>query len=290
MRLWGTLLGLLTWALAVAQAPPSAVAPVVVGAPLTARADGPWTLVAADDLARALGATTSAEDGAFTLRLPSGVLTVFADQPDALWQAAGAVEPTSTWSALPVPVRDGRWFLPEDLLDVLHVAVDGDAVQLPDGTWRPLAFERAPVAAAAAGQVVALGPAVEGLRLYAEGVAGQAAVSLLAVDLGLVGLAFPEQQAALDAVLRDLGDAKALLLVVTAVADAAWQPAVFVIQDGRETLLSAPFAVQVLDGDPERVTPAAPVVAVAFLPPDLDVRRPLTLRWAGASGTWTLRR
>ncbi len=267
-----------------------AQAPVAAGAPLTARADGPWTLVAGDDLARALGATTFAQDGALTLRLPTGVLTVFEGQPDALWQSARSSEPTSVWTALPVQVRDGRWFLPEDLLAVLRVAVEGDAVRLPDGSLRSLAFEREPTEAAATGQVVALGSAVEGLRLFAEGVAGEAAVSLLAVDLGLVGLAFPDQQAALDAVLRDLGDDKALLLIVTAVAEAAWQPAVFVTQDGRETLLSAPFAVQVLDGDPENVTPEAPVVAVAFLPPDVDVRRPLTLRWAGASGTWTLRR
>jgi hypothetical protein len=32
------------------------------------------------------------------------------------------------------------------------------------------------------------------------------------------------------------------------------------------------------------------VAAVAFLPLDLDLRRPLTLRWAGATGSWTLRR
>lgn len=262
----------------------------MAGGALAARADGPWTLVAGDDLARALGATASAEGGALTLRLPSGVLTVFEGQPDALWQAARSSAPMAVWSALPVQVRDGRWFLPEDLLAVLRVVVEDDALRLPDGSRRPLAFEREPAAAAATGQVVTLGPAVEGLRLFAEGVAGQAAVSLLAVDLGLVGLAFPAQQAALDAVLRELGDEKALLLIVTAVAEAAWQPAVFVTQDGRESLLSAPFTVQVLEGDPERVTPETPVIAVAFLPPDVDLRRPLTLRWAGSSGTWTLRR
>lgn len=259
-------------------------------APVAAIQDGPWLLLAADDVARALGATPSDDGRAFTLRVASGVLTVFRDEPDALWQAAGTTTAAPVSSALPVQVVDGRWFLPEDLVGVLGARVEAGTLRLPGGGVRALAIAREPPAPGATAEVVELGTAVEGLRLFATGAAGEAAVSLLAVDLGLVGLAFPAQQAALDLILRDLRDEKALLLVVTAVAPAAWQPAVYVVQDGRETLLSAPFSVQVLAGDPERVGPEAAVVAVAFLPPDLDVRRPLTLRWAGASGTWTLRR
>lgn len=258
-------------------------------APVDARRDGPWTLVAGDDLARALGAAWSDDGRAFTLRAAGGVLTAFAGDADALWQPlGGAVQVVP--AALPAQRRDGRWFLPEDLLGVVGARVEHGALHLPDGGVRALALPPPAAAVADRSELVPLGPGVEALRLFAASADGEAAVSLLAVDLGLLALAFPEQQAALDAVLRDLRAEKALFLVVTAVAEAAWQPAVYVVQDGRETLLSAPFSVQVLAGDPERVAPDAPVAAVAFLPPDVDLRRPLTLRWAGASGTWTLRR
>ena len=262
---------------------------VTLGEPVAARAEGPWTLVAADDLARALGAPWSAEGDHLTLRCDTGVLVAFAGSPDAWWQASGAREATLVASALPVLRVEGRWFLPEDLVGVLGVRVEGSMLLLPDGRVRALAVERPPERGGLA-EVVRLGPGVEGLRLYAASSAGAHTVSLLAVDLGLLGLAFPEQQASLDAVLRELHAERALFLVVTALAEAAWQPAIYVGQDGRETLLSAPWTVQVLEGDPDRVSPGAPVVAVAFLPLDLDLRRPLTLRWAGVSGSWTLRR
>ena len=256
---------------------------------IAARTEGPWTLLAVDDLARALGAPWSAEGDHLTLRADAGVLVVFAGSPDGWWQPAAAREATAVSSALPIARVDGRWYLPDDLLGVLGVRVDGEAVTLPDGRRRALAIERPPPDGGLA-EVIALGPGVDALRLYAAGAGAAHEVSLLAVDLGLLGLAFPEQQGALDAVLRELRSEKALFLVVTALGEAAWQPAVYVAQDGRETLLSAPLTVQVLEGDPERVAPGAPVAAVAFLPPDVDLRRPLTLRWAGVAGSWTLRR
>jgi hypothetical protein len=259
------------------------------GEPLAARAEGPWRLIAIDDLARALGAPWREEQGSLTLRTAGGVLVAFVDSPDAWWQGLGDREANLVSAAMPVASIDGRYFLPEDMLGVLGVRVVGDALILPDGRARPLAIPR-PLERAGLSEVVSLGPGVEGLRLYAAAASGPDVVSLLAVDLGLLGLAFPAQQVALDVVLRELKAEKALFLVVTALADAAWQPAVYVVQDGIETLLSAPLTLQVLDGDPASVGPGRPVAAVAFLPPDLDLRRPLTLRWAGVSGTWTLRR
>lgn len=256
---------------------------------IAARAEGPWTLLAIDDVARALGAPWSVDGDHLTLRADAGVLVVFAGSPDGYWQPNGAREAMAVASGLPVARIDGRWFVPDDLLGALGLRVDAGMLTLPGGARRALALERPPEAGGLA-EVVALGPGIEGLRLYAAAAEGPHDVSLLAVDLGLLGLAFPEQQAALDAVLRDLRSEKALFLVVTALSEASWQPAIYVVQDGRETLLSAPWTVQVLEGDPERVAPGAPVAAVAFLPLDLDLRRPLTLRWAGVSGSWTLRR
>jgi len=258
-------------------------------ASVDARTDGSWTLVAGDDLARALGAAWSDDGRAFTLRVAAGVLTVFGDDVDALWQPVGGAGPTVVSAALPARRVDDRWFVPEDLLGVLGARVDGAVLRLPGGGTRPLVLPRAAVAAAAS-ELVPLGPGIEALRLFVDGAGGEASVSMLVVDLGLLALAFPEQQGALDAVLRDLRAEKVLFLTVTATAEAAWQPAIYVVQDGRETLLAEPFAVQVLAGDPARVAPGEPVVAVAFLPDGIDLRRPLTVRWAGVSGTWTLRR
>ncbi|MDF1523783.1 MAG: hypothetical protein P1P87_13325, partial [Trueperaceae bacterium] len=169
------------------------------------------------------------------------------------------------------------------------VRLDGATLRLPDGGTRTLVVAREPSVGGVA-EVVALGPGVEGLRLYADGAGGPGSVSLLAVDLGLLALALPEQREALDAVLRELRAEKALFLTVTALVATPWDGALYVAQDGREVLLSAPFTVQVLEGDPERVAPDAPLAAVAFLPAEFDLRRPLSLRWAGASGSWTLRR
>jgi hypothetical protein len=260
------------------------------GGAIAARVDGPWTLVAIDDVALALGAPWSADAGSLTLRAPTGVLIAFVGSPDAWWQGVGDRDSNLVSAAVPVVRIDDRWYVSEDLLGVLGVRVDGELLLLPDGRRRPLAIARPPAARTGFAELVPLGPGVEGLRLYAAAASGPDAVSLLAVDLGLVGLAFPEQQAALDVVLRDLRVERALFLVVTALDQAAWQPAVYVAQDGRETLLQAPLTLQVLDGDPDRVAPGHPVAAVAFLPPDFDLRRPLTLRWAGVSGSWTLRR
>lgn len=258
---------------------------------IAGRQEGAWRYLAAADLARALGALVESRDGVLTLRTTVGVLTAFAGSPDALWQARGAPAAEEVAAAAPVLVEDGGWYLPEDLVGVLGVRVDADRVLLPDGGVRALVLPRpAPPGPSGRSELVELGPAVEALRLYADAPAGRDTVSMLALDLGLVALAFPEQREALDPLLRDLAADKVLLLIVTSLERAAWDPAVYVAQDGVELLLRAPLAVQVLEGDPEAVTPGAPVVAVAFLPTTFDLRRPLQIRWAGASGSLTLRR
>jgi hypothetical protein len=259
--------------------------------PLPARQEGVWRYLSVPELARAIGAPVEARDGVLTLRASAGVLTVFAGQPDALWQAAGSGRTDEVAAASPVLVADGGWYLPEDLVGLLGVSVDGDLVTLPSGQVRLLEVARPPLPAPSRrSELVQLGPGVEALRLYAASAHGPDTVSLLAVDLALLSLAFPDQREALDLQLRDLHADKALFLVVTALGRAAWDPAIYVAQDGVEVLLRAPLAVQVLEGDPAAVTPARPVAAVAFLPGTFDVRRPMELRWAGATGVLTLRR
>jgi len=270
-----------------AAAPPSHAQP---GA-LAVRLEGPFRFVAAADLALALGAPLVSTPEGLTLRAPEGVLTVFAGAPDAIWQARGASAPSEVAAFAP-PLRVGdAWYLPEDLVQVLGVRLEGDEALLPDGRRRPLAFPTPPPAlVGGVSELLELAPAVPALRLYAASPAGAHAVSLLAVDLGMLALAFPEQQALLDAQLRELAGEKALYLAVSSLGPSAWDPALYVRQDGREVLLTAPLELQVLAGDPTDVRPGRPVAAVAFLPAGFDLRRPITLRWAGASGTIRLRR
>jgi hypothetical protein len=263
----------------------------VFGAPITARQEGIWRYLAASDLARALGAPLEARDGVLALRTRTGVLTAFEGSPDALWQRTGSAVPQEFSAASPVLVIDGAWFLPEDMVGVLDVRVDGGLVVLPDGVLRELSVTRPrPAADTGTAELLELGPGVQALRLYADSPSGPDSVSLLAVDLGLLALAYPEQRAALDAQVRHLHADKALFLVVTSLGPAVWDPAIYVVQDGVEVLLREPLAVQVLEGDPAALAPDAPVAAVAFLPSSFDLRRPLQLRWAGASGSLTLRR
>jgi hypothetical protein len=260
-------------------------------AAIAARQEGIWRYLAATDLARALGAPVESADGVLTLRSRFGVLTAFARSPDALWTGAGAVGALEFSAASPVLVVDGAWYLPEDMVGVLGVTVGDDVVTLPGGQVRRLAVSRPrPLADTGSSEVLELGPGVQALRLYAASPAGPDTVSLLAVDLGLLALAFPEQRVALDAQVRELHADKTLFLVVTSLAPAAWDPAIYVVQDGVEVLLRSPLAVQVLEGDPAALTPASPVAAVAFLPSSFDLRRPMQIRWAGASGSLTLRR
>jgi hypothetical protein len=260
------------------------------GEAIAARQEGIWRYLAVHDLARALGAPVEASSGVLTLRSAAGVLTAFERAPDALWQRTGGASEEFS-AASPVIVVDGVWYLPEDMVGVLGVTVHGDLVTLPDGRVRPLALPRpAVVPDSLSSEVIALGPGVEALRLYASSPSGPESVSLLAVDLGLLALAYPEQRVALDAQLRQLRADKALFLVITSLGPATWDPAIYVVQDGVEVLLRAPLAVQVLEGDPGALAPDAPVAAVAFLPPGFDLRRPLQIRWAGASGSLTLRR
>ncbi len=258
---------------------------------LKVRLEGPFRFVAAADLALALGAPLVSTPEGLTLRAPEGVLTVFAGAPDAIWQERGAGAPSEVAAFAP-PLRvNGAWYLPEDLVQVLGVRLEGDEALLPDGRRRSLAFPPPPAPTrSGVAELLDLAPAVPALRLYAGSPAGAHAVSLLAVDLGMLALAFPEQQAVLDAQLRALAGEKALYLAVSSLGPSAWDPALYVRQDGLEVLLEAPLDVQVLDGDPTDVRPGKPVAAVAFLPAGFDLRRPITLRWAGASGTITLRR
>lgn len=260
-------------------------------AALRALEQGPLRFVAAADLARALGVPLVSGPEGLTLRSDTGILTVFADDPDALWQARGDATPLELAAFAPPQLVDGDWYLPEDLLEVLGVRLGHDgAALLPDGRRWPLRFAAPPPLGDGSAELLELAPAVPALRLFADVEPGDHALSLLAVDLGMLALAFPEQRPAFDAQLRELAGDKALFLAVSSLVPTAFEPVIAVRQGGVEVLLRPPLELQLLEGDPGDVRPGAAVAAAAFLPAGFDLRSPLTVRFRGVSGTITLRR
>jgi len=257
---------------------------------IEARAAGPFRFVALPDLARALGASFVAGGDVFTLRAEHGVLTVFAGTPDALWQARGAAAPLELSSFAPPRYEDGVWFVPEDLLGVLGVRLEGEVALLPDGRRWPLRVPALAVSAPGVAEVFELAPAVPALRLFAAVGEHEHALSLLAVDLAMLALAYPEQQAALDAQLRSLAGERVLLVIISSLVEARIELSFVVRQAAAEAVLTSPLDVQVLSGDPARVVPGEPLAAALFLPAGFDLRSPLTLEWLGVRGTIALRR
>ena len=254
------------------------------------RERGPLRFVAAPDLARALGAPLVSGPAGLTLRADTGILTLFAGAPDALWQGRGAAAPLELASFAPPLLEDDVWYVPEDLLEVLGVRILADVALLPDGRSWPLRFAADAPLGDGSYEVLELAPAVPALRIYADVEPGDQALSLLAVDLGMLALAFPEQRAAFDAELRGLGGEKALFLAVSSLVPTAFEPVIAVRQGGVEVLLRPPLELQVLDGDPADVGPGSPVAAAAFIPAGFDLRQPLSVRFRGVSGSITLRR
>ncbi len=256
--------------------------------PLNARREAGILYLSLNDLATALGYSLSESDVSLTLRAPSGILTVFADSSEVLWSRPGQAERERSLSA-PVLRRGGDWFAPEELLATLGLALEGERLLAPDG--HSFALDVAPnPQQAASTEILELGSNVTALAFYASGVAGSETVSLLILDAGLLALAFPEQQRALDAQLGRFEDANPLYFVVTALAEASWQPQ-FVLEQGTTRLeLAYPFAVSLLSGEPERVSPDAPAVGIVLVPPTVNLRAPLNITWQSLSAVVQFRR
>jgi len=257
--------------------------------PIAAMRAADRILVDLTALSQRYGWSVSVFDGSITVRTGTGILTVFADSPDALWQRAGDVEPATVPLSMPPRETDAGWFVPEDMLQVLDIEVVNEAVSVPGGL-APLSFP--PTATVGDGfEVARLGSGMIALRFFGSGTAGSDTVSLLLSDLALLALVVPEQRDVLDRLLVDgpLANDHPLLVTVTAVAPADWEPA-FVFEQGDIRFeVRYPFRVQVVSGSFERVTPDAPAVGVVLLPARFSLDRPMTVRWSGVTAEVTFR-
>lgn len=240
------------------------------------------------DVSRRFGWSTSASDGALTIRADNGILTLLLGSPDALWQAAGG-EPETVPLSMPPIVRRGAWLAPPDALEVVGVVFDGARVHVPGGA-APVALPE-PAVAGRDHEVAHLGNGVVGLRFFGRGVDGLESLSLLLTDLRLLALAVPEHRSDLDAALVDgpMADDHPLLATVTARTTSSWEPALVFEQGDLRFEARYPFRFQLARGSPESVGPDAPAVGVVLLPAGFALDRPLTVRWGELSAEITFR-
>ena len=244
-------------------------------------------------LARLLGDIAVQGNGSLTWRAAAGVLTMFDGSPDALLQRLHEPAAQDVSFSAPVVVDDHVWFAPADALTLLGLPVSDGAVMLSDGTRVQLDLPPATVRGGdGSSEVETLDHGLVALRFFAPSRTGSfsGGASLMLTDLSLLALVVPEQAAAIETASRSIGQDKGLLIVVTSLEDEPWESTLTFQQGDRRIEVRAPYRLKLITGGTDRVTPAAPVTAVALLPPSFSLYRPITVSWQGMSAGVTFRR
>ena len=237
------------------------------------------------EVAKAAGYSTSESANGLSVRAPKGILTVFLDSPDVLWQAAQGASQGDN-ASLSAPVARG-WYAPPDAFALLDIEVTEEQVILPSGKQLRVRFPP-PVSPQGgnSSEIVSLGRGVSGLMLYAP---GRTLTSLLLVDAGLLSLALPAERTALDSVLGKI-EGRPLYFIATSLAVTSWQAEVTFIQGGQSFTAKTPFSLNILEGDDKQLGSDSSVSGVILLPQWISLREPLTVRWMGAAGSFQFRR
>lgn len=272
------------------QNAPSSTASSTAPAQVPALRQGWVTLVQAKALTRYLGLIASTAGSTLTLRGPDGILTLFEDSPDFLWQPSDGGEAREASLSGASRRLEGEWWLPVDVLSYLGLWLNEEIVEGPNGLALRLVFPEAPPLAGRDGELVDLGFGVPGLRMFTGGSAGPATQSLLLADAGLLGLALPGQQQRFDELVARSGRDRPLLLVVTAVTEGAWDTVIEFSQGALSTEVRHPFRLRLLEGEAAIVGPNSPVLGVVLLPESFNLREPIRVQWGESSATVTFRR
>jgi hypothetical protein len=252
-------------------------------AQISARQVAGVTYVSVSDLVGILGYSISESQSSLTIRSSNAVLILFADSPDISY--AGNEDTLSA----PV-LKQEEWFAPDDVLSFLGLSGLGKTVTLPDGRTLTLEFPSVPTLTSARSAVVDLGNSVDGLAFYAPGTAGSETVSVLLLDVGLMSLAFPEQQKVFDELREKFTSGKPIYVVVTALANSPWEPVFTLEQQGRVLEYRVPSSLTLLEGDASSVGPDTPVSGVFVLPDWVNMRDVITVSWSGITATMQFRR
>ena len=252
-----------------------------------AEAGDPQPWLRAVDAARVVGASLEEGEELLALRTGDTTLTVFLGSPEALLAGAVAGE-----VALSAPVRrdaDG-WWLPLDALAPFGARRAGDVLIGPDGRRWTLAVAPPPEVTVgdARARLLRPAPGVRAVELR-DAVGADATKAVWIADLALVPLLRPELRPLIDEALREVGEARALLLVATARVEGTTFDGIEVAAGGGR--LVAPGARHdTLAGRADAVGPDAPWIAVVWLPPGTRLDLPLRIAWEGVAAEVVLRR
>ncbi len=255
----------------------------VAWAQVSARKVAGVVYVSVSDLVSILGYSVSESSSSLTIRTPENVLILFADSPDISFAAN-----EDTLSA-PVLQQD-EWFAPDDVISFLGLSGLGNTITLSDGRTLSLEFPTVPTITSARSAIVDLGNSVDGLAFYAAGSAGPETVSVLLMDVGLMSLAFPEQQKTFDDLQQKFTSGKPIYIVITALAPSSWEAVFTLEQQGRVLEYSVPNSLTLLEGNAGTVSPESPVSGVFLLPDWVNLREVITVSWSGITATMQFRR
>lgn len=255
--------------------------------------EGGFSYIALNEVARLEGFTTTENNTSLTIRSPDGVLVVFANSPDVLWQpSGGGQEGGDIGLSAPVLRRGATWYGPPDAVELLGLVAFETSLVLSNNTRVNVNYPAVTASALGVGrsELTELGNGVYGLSLFASGSAGSDTLSMLLADVGLLSLAFPERQREFDGVLGQFEDARPLFFSVTAVTSNTWTGDVTFQQQGRRFIAQPPYGLVVLSGDSRRVSPQEPVSGVILLPTSFNLRTPMSVSWSGVSASVQFRR
>ena len=157
--------------------------------------EGGFSYIALNEVARLEGFTTTENNTSLTIRSPDGVLVVFANSPDVLWQpSGGGQEGGDIGLSAPVLRRGATWYGPPDAVELLGLVAFETSLVLSNNTRVNVNYPAVTASALGVGrsELTELGNGVYGLSLFASGSAGSDTLSMLLADVGLLALAFPE--------------------------------------------------------------------------------------------------
>jgi hypothetical protein len=110
------------------------------------------------------------------------------------------------------------------------------------------------------------------------------------MDVGLMSLAFPEQQKTFDELSGKFTSGKPIYVVVTALAESSWESVFMLEQQGRVLEYRVPNSLTLLEGDANVVGPDTPVSGIFLLPDWVNLRETITVTWSGITATMQFRR
>lgn len=246
------------------------------------------------DLARGLDTAATRIGSSVTVRTGFGIITLWAGERDWLWLPAGESEPHELRLSVPVTEAGGELWAPQELLVEIGASVSGVVLVLPDRTRLLLASETPgaatpvpalpPPGATARSQIIDLDNGVKALRMTA----GEQ--SVLLVDLGLLGLAYPGLRSDLDAFNAGLDGRRPLYFVLSASEPAEADLSFGVRQSGVNSRLDPMDGVVIVQGDAAAVAPGSSVSGVLLLPAATNLRGTVQVEWQQLTADMIFRR